>query len=82
MRAVDFLGEAGSLCLRSILGIRNLGLPHAYDPSRERPNAQPRCKFGAEGATAPETLRQTDRAEEATLESGAFFLARRDAPTG
>ena len=27
--------------------------------------------FGAEGATAPETLRQTDRKEEAALESGA-----------
>jgi len=29
--------------------------------------------FGAEGATAPETLRHTDRAEEASLESGALY---------
>jgi len=71
MGPVDFLHQAVSFSPRSILGPRNLGLPQAYDPSRERPDARPRRGLGAEGATAPETLRQTDREEEASLESGA-----------
>jgi hypothetical protein len=36
-----------------------------FDRSRERPGLP-----GAEGATAPETLRHQDRAREATLERG------------
>ena len=41
------------------------GIAHRADDSRGRDRARP----GAEGATAPETLRQKDRGGEGTLES-------------
>ena len=54
--------------MRCNVPARRDGAParHAHDPSRERPV----CDTGAEGATAPETLRQKDRAGYELLESG------------
>jgi hypothetical protein len=48
-----------------------------FDPSRER-----FCPVqSAEGATAPETLRQKDRDEDELLESGAVHPFGKAAPT-
>jgi hypothetical protein len=44
-------------------------------PKTPRGRCRPPIVAGAEGATAPETLRQKDREAEATLESGRHGLA-------
>jgi hypothetical protein len=53
-------------------------------PRSERSRGRDRSPFGgsgAEGATAPETLRQTDREDIRTLESRSPFMGFMGAPT-
>src|SRR6185312_2833139 len=48
---------------------------------RPKPTRRPKPKMKAEGATAPETLRQKDREGDELLESGAAFAASTEGVT-